>query len=121
MAQGCTPPGVVFPSIITTSVVPRFTPGAMEADPFICTAPASSDGLATRACQLLLRVTSVAFISTADFCWNMVQAPSVSAVAKRAKDLTLLCPGTSTAVNFMGFSSYFSTTRQELYTTRGPE
>lgn len=60
MAQGCTPPGDVFPSVIATSVVPRFVPGAMDADPFICTAPASSDGLAIRACQLLLRVSFVA-------------------------------------------------------------
>src|SRR6185312_16348139 len=106
MAQGCTPPGVVFPSLITTSVVPRFTPGAMEADPFICTAPASSDGLATCACQLLLRVTSVAFTSTAAFGCNMVQAPSVSAVAKTARVLTHFFRGTATPLIFMIFSSY---------------
>src|SRR5579863_7939481 len=98
MAQGCTPPGDVFPSVITTSVVPRFSPGAIDADPFICTAPASSDGLAIRACQLLLRVTSVALISSADFGWNVLQAPSASAVATRAMDRRLLCIGTSTPV-----------------------
>src|SRR5579872_6693688 len=95
MAQGCTPPGDVFPSFITTSVVPRFTPGAMEADPFICTAPASSDGLAIRACQLLLRVASAVLISTADFGCNTLQAPSESDVATRARDRSLLLIGTS--------------------------
>src|SRR6185312_14735629 len=98
MAQGCTPPGDVFPSFITTSVVPRFSPGAMDADPFICTAPASSEGLAIRACQLLLRVTSAVFISTADRGWNALQAPSASAVTTRARDRRLLCIGASAPV-----------------------
>jgi hypothetical protein len=81
MAQGCTPPGEEFPSVVTISVVPRLVPGAMDADPLLCTAPASSGGLAILACQLLLRFTSVALTWSAGFGCQTLQAPSASAAA----------------------------------------
>src|SRR5579862_7273801 len=86
MAQGCTPPGEVLPIFRTTCVVSCFTPGAMDAEPFICTAPASSAGLPIVACQLLLRFTSLALTSSTGFGGSTLHAPSVSAAVRRAGD-----------------------------------
>ena len=48
-----------------TVVAPRFSAGAMEAVPVICTAPAMAAGLVSVACQRLFRFVSLALTSTA--------------------------------------------------------
>src|ERR1700737_551838 len=64
--HGCSPPGVALARSRITVVLPLFVAGAMEADPFIWTAPARSAGVARLACQREFRFSSLVVTWTAE-------------------------------------------------------